>query len=604
MLLPLLKNDRERINFFRKLSKHLKLDLSDILIRITRSGFEESDPTAGAEYASTVPKPKPQHKRMYDGSAKENEPYSQRFVCWISLSGIQLSFCLSNREDLKDVPSTIEKVELLEQEEIEAAAQRRGSGQTFAIDQDPAEVQAARLRRKEIARLRKIISIGQRKLDIEQAGDICLPVGEYIMDLDYKYSEKALIFSSESDFFDALGDITKNMAVENGVQFAVSETFYVGDADLAALCFFNPTRTLSSTKRQAPMSNFIVSSEFLASNISQDTFDLGKLALHLGGTQHQFLQDETASLKACGMMADIYKLLPDATISTLVVSQPLSRAKWIPTSSEDLGGTCNLDPTTLTEVFAMSSGNSLYVAGTLLCDPYEQPGPSEIRRVVGNIGRAGITFLISPPEVKIREADPEKWMSINHSPFDGKLENHFKQTSIHLSFTEYAIPLITEDNPRHIIDRAVVLVETLISVYDGGTWVAEVDVLKAFRSPIHRQICGKTRHGHKTSAVMLHKSEMQRADKDGGQESGYEAIKLQNPHLIVTSVENWDELIEAPSIGIIAMRAHKNWLARLAATTICVSHDFKPIVLPEDPCWVCCAELIPRNSNDKFALIC
>jgi hypothetical protein len=88
-------------------------------------------------------------------------------------------------------------------------------------------------------------------------------------------------------------------------------------------------------------------------------------------------------------------------------------------------GTCNLDPSTLSEVFAMSSGNSLYVAANLLCDPYEQPAPAEIRRVVGNIGRAGITFLISPPEVKIRQADPEKWMSINHSPFDGKLENHW-----------------------------------------------------------------------------------------------------------------------------------------------------------------------------------
>ena len=127
----------------------------------------------------------------------------------------------------------------------------------------------------------------------------------------------------------------------------------------------------------------------------------------------------------------------------------------------------------------MSSGNSLYVAAALLCDPYDEPQATELRRVVGNIGRSGITFLISPPEVKTRKPDPEKWMLINHRVFDGNLEDHFQETSMHLSFTQYEIPLLTESDPRHIIDRSAVLVESLISVFEGGTWVAEVDVLKA-----------------------------------------------------------------------------------------------------------------------------
>jgi hypothetical protein len=112
-------------------------------------------------------------------------------------------------------------------------------------------------------------------------------------------------------------------------------------------------------------------------------------------------------------MNEIYKLLPGATISTLVVGQSLSQVKWVPdrldipsnfTLSHAFAcvaifdsGTCNLDPGSLSEVFAMSSGNSLYVAGALLCDPYEQPNSTELRRVVGNTGRSGITFLISPP---------------------------------------------------------------------------------------------------------------------------------------------------------------------------------------------------------------
>jgi hypothetical protein len=254
-------------------------------------------------------------------------------------------------------------------------------------------------------------------------------------------------------------------------------------------------------------------------------------------------------------------------------------------------GTCNLDPGTLLEAFAMSSGNSLYVAGALLCDPFEQPKSTELRRVVGNVGRAGITFLICPPEVKIREPDPEKWMAINHDVFDGNLEDHFQQTSIHLSFTEYEIPLITEDNPRHIIDRAVLLVETLISVFEGATWVAEVDILKAFRSPVYRTL--------KDLRCVVH----------GGFDSSkqpicYEQALRQHPKLAATSVENWDELIEAPCTGIIVVRAYKNWLARLAATAICIKHGFIPVILPEEPCWSCCAKILAVISDGKIALIC
>lgn len=48
----------------------------------------------------------------------------------------------------------------------------------------------------------------------------------------------------------------------------------------------------------------------------------------------------------------------------------------------------------------MSSGNPLYVAAALLCDPYDEPHATELGRMVGNIGRAVTTFLISPPKVK------------------------------------------------------------------------------------------------------------------------------------------------------------------------------------------------------------
>jgi hypothetical protein len=257
-------------------------------------------------------------------------------------------------------------------------------------------------------------------------------------------------------------------------------------------------------------------------------------------------------------------------------------------------GTCNIDPRTLSEAFAMSSGNSLYVAGALLCDPIEETNCMEIRRVIGNIGRSGITFLISPPEVKQRDADPEKWMQINHHPFDGKQENHFKQTSVHLSFTEYEIPLIAEDNPHHIIDKSAILVETLISVYDRGTWVAEIDLLKASRSTLYR-----VQQPPRTSTHEPERTE----NFPNGHVISYDQARAEFPQLAAVSVENWDELIEAPSTGKIAVRAHKNWLARLAAMAVCIKQDFIPIILADEICWTCCAEMIP-NEPDKFALIC
>jgi hypothetical protein len=86
----------------------------------------------------------------------------------------------------------------------------------------------------------------------------------------------------------------------------------------------------------------------------------------------------------------------------------------------------------------------------------------------------------------------------------------------------------------------------------------------------------------------------------------YQSVQEHCPGFRATSVDNWDELIEAPSVGIIAVRAHKNWLARLAATELCVKHDFAPIILPEEPYWLCCSVSTVREdgSVERIALIC
>jgi hypothetical protein len=103
-------------------------------------------------------------------------------------------------------------------------------------------------------------------------------------------------------------------------------------------------------------------------------------------------------------------------------------------------GTVNLEPSSLSEAFAMSSGNSIFVTGTFLDDPAKKPNAVDVRRIVGNIGETSISFLIPPPNPKTlpRKMD---WTLVKNDAFDGKLKNNFAETSVHLSFADYQMPL-------------------------------------------------------------------------------------------------------------------------------------------------------------------
>jgi hypothetical protein len=119
-------------------------------------------------------------------------------------------------------------------------------------------------------------------------------------------------------------------------------------------------------------------------------------------------------------------------------------------------------------------------------------------------------------------------------------------------------------------------VEALVSVYDGDAWVAELDILKALSFTIHRLSAD---HDD------VHRIRFPRYKWwDRRMLKTYQGVCMENPQLAVTSVENWDELIEVPDKGVIAARAHKNWLVRLVATVVCVKNGFTLIIAPGDPC--------------------
>jgi hypothetical protein len=607
-LLTVLKDDECRVMSLRKLCQHLYLGGSSFLIQYHATHpIHQSWP----EYATVTSVGGT--SQVENEKAKESGHLQGQFIRWIPISTYHLKRCIERSEEFEDHSLATERMKGL-QEQLKCCEPMpaRTVGDDPFSKATPWRISPYELIAQQIEDLRMVISISQRKSEIEQLGELCLPVVEQLMNPveddqrhhpgPRKHSlETSLIFGSGTNFLEASWDIMLKME-DPHFENAMSPTLYMGISKLASLV------SIDSRYKQR-MERSILTTEFLEGILVNKHVDLEKLGYHFSAS------NEIACLEACAMMADVYRLLPGATISTLVVKLPLYEAKWFPRAgrisksdndSQQIqplslsqafacvamfeSGTCNADPDALSEVFAMSSGNSLYVAGALLCDPSEQPGPTEIRRVVGNIGRSGITFLISPPEVKIREPDPEKWMAINHNPFDGKLEDYFQKTSIHLSFTAYELPLFMEKTQRHIIDQDVTLVEALVSVYDGGSWVAEVDILKAFSLDVSRiDIC------------QSHDSR----EKGHEKRTTYIEVIQQHPQLAATSIENWDELIEAPDSGVIAVRAHKNWVARLAAIAVCAKEEFITIVLPEEPCWKCCANEIPLGTNKgRIALIC
>ncbi|KAH7400316.1 hypothetical protein BKA64DRAFT_479286 [Cadophora sp. MPI-SDFR-AT-0126] len=336
----------------------------------------------------------------------------------------------------------------------------------------------------------------------------------------------------------------------------------------------------------------------------------------------KFLQltTERKPLTCYASAVDVYKLAHGGTITTKVLSSQISSHKWASriygykNGDRDFcflnrreafacvamfdSGACNLDPESLEHVFAMSSGNSLFVAGSLLCDPYERTEPNEIRRIIGNIGRAGISFLLKTPRPDIRERELENWKQINHHSFHGDLEDCFGETTIHLSFSGYELPLATQEDDRYI-DRPANLVETLVSVHEKGKWIADLDINLSkgpsklpFDTDIQRIRCAEHKSGQQyRDCQMRPKFTLDRLVR---------RYKLSEP----ICGDNWDEILDPPRSGILFARAHGNWLARFALSCVCKQLGFKTFLLPSEPCWSCLAHaLFETTAEERLAAI-
>jgi hypothetical protein len=298
------------------------------------------------------------------------------------------------------------------------------------------------------------------------------------------------------------------------------------------------------------------------------------------------------SLQALAMAAEVYKLLPGATVDISVVKKTMSDWKWtkalFDNGADDHAdvqlqtyrlkglkggsldrrstfscvaafesGHCDIEPNLLNGVMALSSGDSIFVAAPLLCDPMEKPVAYELRRILGNVGRTGISMLVPPSNLLIRSVGPEKWNVINHLDFNGRDQDNFKGTSLHLSFTEY--------NPAVNLglhgaqDAEVFILESIVSVHDRGKWIADLDILGVL-GELERWQHVKCNHGIGELPTGIKK---------------------------FTAIDSWEEFLDRPEDSIGIARAHCNWVARLTLVATSLSQGIPTILCSRETCWKC-----------------
>lgn len=305
--------------------------------------------------------------------------------------------------------------------------------------------------------------------------------------------------------------------------------------------------------------------------------------------------DWIRSIRALEIASILYHELPGATISLKVIELELCKARWCPSMSarndsskssevkvsakecfnrmtrENAfgciamfeSGHLDIELTNLQQAVALCTENSIFVAGIMLSDPTDMSAGPRIRHLVGSIGQTGTVLLVAPlqPRIKSVGYDP---MAVDHKNFAGERADRFQAVSMHLSFTEWKMPLDWESTGE--IDNEVFLLESVISVQHNGQWIADIDVLGL----------------EKNNIDMFHSN-------CGSDCTTVESLDLEE----VIRIDTWEELLDhPPTIGVL--RAKGNWIALLAAISILIQQGKDTaVVLVADgdrACWNCLAK--------------
>ncbi|CAI6339427.1 unnamed protein product [Periconia digitata] len=229
-------------------------------------------------------------------------------------------------------------------------------------------------------------------------------------------------------------------------------------------------------------------------------------------------------------------------------------------------GEFNVNPSVLQGVLAMSHGDSIFVRSDMISDPYVSNTHVSIHRVLGNLGRSETAFLVPPAAPRLEGYDINSWHMVNHAPFDGKLEDNFLGTSLHLSFTDFTLPV--DVGNRGLRDTLVILLESVVSANDRGNHIGDLDINAIDDGTPYLYVeCN-----HEDNLMEV-----------SDENDCYEKF---------VCIDSWPEFFDLPTEKTGISRAHGNWQARLAAAAAGAQLGYRFAMLPhESVCLECLKSL-------------
>ncbi|RKL46403.1 hypothetical protein BFJ70_g2895 [Fusarium oxysporum] len=379
--------------------------------------------------------------------------------------------------------------------------------------------------------------------------------------------------------------------------------FVMGIRDEAAIF----KRTKETNENSDPISGQPTSadglSKVLATILHDSVLDVDQLRLYFNKFHDRY--SVVPLLSALAFSQTVYQGLKGATVSmeALMVSlQDMRWPRWLRTVQDESGrylhnisspgsdhsnshgelshrlavslaciamfesGEFDIDPRALLGTFALSSGDSIYLTSAMTTDPALVTARGEVRRVLGNLGRPEMVFLVSAAKPMLGGCDLSSWRMVDHEPFDGLLLNSFTSTTLHLTLTDFEMPI--DIGVRGLRDTQVVILESVVSLNDSGKHLGDLNIVSCLDNSTLSVDCACTPH-------LPLQGPTQGRDPTIVHRAGY-----------LTSIDCWDEFFDFPLTKAI-MRVSGNWQGRLAAVAAGIQKGKRVLLLPQHSCLTC-----------------
>ena len=477
-------DDEHKIATLRTVAQRLPIDAGQCIIRVKHDFNLAAYPGMGHskfEYATAKPRPL---CSLYEG-AKRSEQFQPSHARWLHDAG-----SVDTLEQLAVLQIDVQKGQARGRKLIDATLGRQ-SRKPASRPRQQSLPAGNRTNDFELRRSRAVQEEYRiRSRQITESGELVIVIREEPRET-VTDNVHGLAFSLEGDdrewFWQIYGDNTAGLYVSSRIKDKVRPRNALVESDL-----FLGARLADDAF------DFFEGGDYNAGLLIDDLFNsLAKTASNLD----PYLR----SLKLVSTAASLYRISPEATVDVRILEHHLLEKLWARELSRNLvdkdtdpllsalapysvthpeafaclcffeTGRLDVSPSQLENVMAMSSSDAIYVASDLLQDPAERLTLCPIRRVTGSINRPGITFLIPPKEPMISQSMIEDFRRRLYADFDNNLKDNFSNTSMHLSFTTAERNLEPQFAGARTTEAH--LLETVLSVHDGGKWIADLDIL-------------------------------------------------------------------------------------------------------------------------------